>query len=76
MLINLDFEWNAWLREAGAGGSNPLTPTNFSLNTQLVTEASFTRVVQEMERVLSSRFAIVEIEQTSKSFSAMNWIIG
>jgi hypothetical protein len=33
------------------------------------------RLVQELERVLSSRFTIVEIEHTTKPFTAMNWII-
>jgi hypothetical protein len=34
------------------------------------------RMVQEMERVLSSGFPIVEIEHTAKPFAAMDRIIG
>ena len=34
------------------------------------------RLVQELGRVLSSRFTIVEIEHTTKPFAAMNRIIG
>jgi len=34
------------------------------------------RRVQEMERTLSSRFTIVEVEHTAKPFAAMNRIIG
>jgi len=34
------------------------------------------RRVQEMERAHSSRFTIVEVEQTAKPFAAMNRIIG
>ena len=37
---------------------------------------SWDRLVQELERVLSSRFTIVEIEHTTKPFAAMNRIIG
>jgi len=33
-------------------------------------------LVQEMERALSNRFAIVEIEHTAKPFAAMKRIIG
>jgi len=36
---------------------------------------SGSRLVQILERVLSSRFTIVEIEHTAKSFAAMNRII-
>jgi hypothetical protein len=34
------------------------------------------RRVQEMERVLSSRFPVVEIEHTAKPFAALNWPYG
>ena len=34
------------------------------------------RLVQELERVLSSRFTVVVIEHTTKPFAAMNKIIG
>jgi len=32
-------------------------------------------MVQKIEPALLSRFPIVEIQQTSKAFAAMNWII-
>jgi hypothetical protein len=34
------------------------------------------RMVQKLERVLSSRFTIVEIEQTPKALSVLDWSIG
>ena len=33
------------------------------------------RRVQEMERALSGRFTIVDIEHTAKPFPALNWFI-
>jgi hypothetical protein len=33
-------------------------------------------MVQKLERVLSSRFTIVEIEQTPKALSVLDWSIG
>jgi len=43
--------------------------------TFLVTSATIARIVQIIERVLSSRFSIVKIENTPKTFSVLDRII-
>ncbi len=37
--------------------------------------ATKARMVQKIERLLSIRFTIVKIENTTKAFSMLNWII-
>jgi hypothetical protein len=52
------------------------TPARGALDRRLAKVRKPYRLVQELERVLSSRFTIVEIEHTTKPFAAMNRIIG